>query len=502
MSQPPGTKPLHQLPQEEVTCTELLHTIFDRSVGACYGSFTCTYNRQHGRMYVSQTSILFYSHIFGFERRLCLPLTEVTTFKRYRTTSVWVTMMDGEEFIFKSLPDREVTVTVIQALLLRNTLPIVQSVETSDEQILMESSKIQITTKETASQSLGQTMFSVLQTPSRERTRSQSTDEPMNLHSVNSHEINDASTTIDIDTEVNTLEAMRKVSNADISLAATSSSSDGIWEAWNHEKQDQRSRFSQSPIVENLFLSCTLDDFWFKFLSDDAPHSIMAYQEKHMGDSQIVTTKWNTTMDNATMNRSITFSHPIKNALGVGPTSTMATRSQTLSRFGDLGLCLLSRTTVVGIPAADTFHVEECWFVEQVSSHEIHLTVLPEIVFVKRTMFKRMIESSTKSEILIWYKGFVAMLLEKTQLQSKRNTITPIPEEVKKANRYDPFQNVGIVIAIVFLFLALIGQSCILSFQFRQFQVQLDRIQDQQTLLLQYITKEMSNGTDVKMYKL
>lgn len=91
----------------ERSTTEIVQNLFGTVVGPCWADCSCSYQRHHGRLYVSSKAVCFYSNLFGFERRLCLFLADLDQLELYRTTSIRISMVDGEDFVFKSLPYRE-----------------------------------------------------------------------------------------------------------------------------------------------------------------------------------------------------------------------------------------------------------------------------------------------------------------------------------------------------------------------------------------------------------
>ena len=59
-------------------------------------------------------AVLFYSNLFGFERRFCLMLNDTEEIVPHRMTRIRISMMDGEEFVFKSLGDRMFVVKLLE----------------------------------------------------------------------------------------------------------------------------------------------------------------------------------------------------------------------------------------------------------------------------------------------------------------------------------------------------------------------------------------------------
>jgi hypothetical protein len=91
--------------------------LFGPSVGPCVGDFSTSYNRVNGRLYASTRAILYFSNLFGFERRLCLQLSEVTRVEAYRSTSIRISMVDCDDYVFKKFNDRDYVVAILQELL-------------------------------------------------------------------------------------------------------------------------------------------------------------------------------------------------------------------------------------------------------------------------------------------------------------------------------------------------------------------------------------------------
>jgi hypothetical protein len=90
--------------------------LFGPSVGPCIGDFSTTYNRVNGRLYAATKALLFYSNLFGFERRLCLQFSDVTEVELFGSTSIRVNMVDCEEYIFKKIAHRVAVLELLKEL--------------------------------------------------------------------------------------------------------------------------------------------------------------------------------------------------------------------------------------------------------------------------------------------------------------------------------------------------------------------------------------------------
>jgi hypothetical protein len=88
------------------------------------GEFHATYYRIPGQFFVATRALLFYSNWLGFERRFCLTFSDIETIQSYRSTSIKISMVDCEEYVFKKFQDRDAVVQVLQELLMRYELEV------------------------------------------------------------------------------------------------------------------------------------------------------------------------------------------------------------------------------------------------------------------------------------------------------------------------------------------------------------------------------------------
>eukprot|EP00545_Synedropsis_sp_CCMP1620_P005390 CAMPEP_0119018816 /NCGR_PEP_ID=MMETSP1176-20130426/20283_1 /TAXON_ID=265551 /ORGANISM="Synedropsis recta cf, Strain CCMP1620" /LENGTH=473 /DNA_ID=CAMNT_0006972895 /DNA_START=389 /DNA_END=1813 /DNA_ORIENTATION=+ len=464
-------------------------------------------------------------------------------------------MMDGEDFIFKSLGDRDRVGALIRALLLQQKRqqsspphqvelnPSVSlSSSNSDENTAAHNNNNNIndiTTMEMTSMTAASPITATEPPPPlmEARMRAQSCPSDMmhlepsfELESIAEHD-NEATATAAATTILLFEERERKqsMSSSVVTNASTTSSTERLLlEAWRTEKQTQQSNFPERAVDGLVVTNCSVPHFFDQFLADDAPHSIASYQQNVIGDSQVKVTKWivldddNTNGDDTTnvMTRTVSFCHPISNNFGVGPSSTMATRKQTLHRYGDFGLCMETSTFVEGVPACDAFHVADRWLVEEETAAgnnddhdtpQINFTVLHETVFTKRTMFKRMIESSTKTEVKSWYKGYVELLIKQTRGDRPNKTTTddvfsteltaPVRNKQTASDytsgRRSDWSSIWTMLRIPIVVLALVAvmvQNYCLQSQVRDLQVHLAAVQQEQTMVMHLVQAALAVG--------
>lgn len=172
--------------------------------------------------------------------------------------------------------------------------------------------------------------------------------------------------------------------------------------------------------AQSLRLSCSLDKFFCLFLEDGAPYSYDRYQREQIRDRDVVVTAWvDDTVDESlyhstvsVCSRILTFIHPVKKAMGMGPSEALTTRRQRLRRFPQYGMTVENKTVVEGVPAANTFSVHDFWKIEADGTDCVVLSVNFASRFTKRTLFKSLIEKSILKETNEWFAGYMTMVRE------------------------------------------------------------------------------------------
>jgi hypothetical protein len=144
------------------------------------------------------------------------------------------------------------------------------------------------------------------------------------------------------------------------------------------------------------------------FLADHAPHSLDSFQRNTIGDTEMVVAPWELRRGCDLLVRTTSCQHKLKNSLG--PSHAKTTRHQRLQRFGNLGICVESSITVAGVPAADCFIVSDQWLIEAVPGGNVLFSVRFQINFLKRTILKGIIQTSTRTESKQWFASYVKMM--------------------------------------------------------------------------------------------
>jgi hypothetical protein len=96
--------------------SDIVQALFGESAGSSWGDFFCTHNRIRGRLFATSQAVLFYSNLLGFERRLSLRYQDVIEMELYRSTSIRISTVDCETYIFKSFHQRNHVLQMLRGL--------------------------------------------------------------------------------------------------------------------------------------------------------------------------------------------------------------------------------------------------------------------------------------------------------------------------------------------------------------------------------------------------
>ena len=510
--------------------------LFGWTVGEYAGDFSATYYRVSGQFFVATKAILFYSNLLGFERRFCLALSDIDSIESYRSTSVKISMVDCEEYVFKKFQDRDAIVRLLQELLRRYKAAVengerMESIMTSSSpfstqpehqqytkylRIDNESSIIPTNFDENDDSpdinndedsfflrdedfrrphlSSDFTPDHANELPSTGPNRRRSSSVPTVITHQSSppatFQFTSAKQKLENEevrkskllqrSRIPLMNGKRVHSSQDLLQARSEpiasgkvsrKSRTGSYDPGSHTLNDKAHEKTDStrkqlfpettktspaePVVidiallsawekeskashENIALeptdlSCSLDEFFDLFFQDEAPHALAKYQQEHIGDKNVQFSPWRAhlpeTGDNATLalKRTIEYIHPLNNSMG--PSEAKTYRTQYLLRYGECGMLLRNTTKVEGIPMADCFQVMDQWIFQPSESADndrscLTLSVSFRVDFVKRTMFKSLIQKNVKSETKKWFGGFVEVL--RTVLEQRpKSTVAP-----------------------------------------------------------------------------
>lgn len=222
--------------------------------------------------------------------------------------------------------------------------------------------------------------------------------------------------------------------------------------AWKAERIVTNTKEWTVAMEPTTLPNCTLDEWFELFFSDDAFFSLARYQLEHVGDRDVSFHPWRQTQSKKSpeekkcdsyepvipeLEREIRYIHPIGGSM-IGPSEAETFRVQSMKRYKHHGIILKNVTTVgKGIPMGDCFRVEDQYNIENHPTEcALTISVSFRVVFVKRTMFKSMIEKNTLAETKEWFRGYSKMM--KTALKSakheeliqRRQSYSLVPEDI------------------------------------------------------------------------
>jgi hypothetical protein len=113
-----------------------------------------------------------------------------------------------------------------------------------------------------------------------------------------------------------------------------------------------------------------------------------------------------------------------------GLASTRGVKYQHYQRFGDHGLVLSSSTRLEDVPCADCFSVEDILTVcSDGDGEHVLINISFEVVFMKSTFMRSMIEGPTEREMKKWLEAFYAHLKEVIESKESKQELKEIATE-------------------------------------------------------------------------
>lgn len=148
-------------------------------------------------------------------------------------------------------------------------------------------------------------------------------------------------------------------------------------------------------VIKGETLHCSMEKFIELFIADGAPFSVAKFLESR-GDLDLEASTWEAAARDNQQTRVIHYKHPVNAPLA--PPLAGARKEQAFRRYGDLGLCLETKTIVDDVPMADCFYVADRVRITPKGKDMIMINMEFNITFIKSTMFKSIIGKTTQSE--------------------------------------------------------------------------------------------------------
>ena len=313
----------------------------------------------HGRMYVTNKFMCFYSSLFGLEKKIRIPLIHISEIRKVTTALVIpnaiAVVTPRKEYIFRSFWDRNEAYDLLDELIKLNRKGIVDVKHSLTDDVIKGPSSAPIPSNKTHTKE------------------------------------NVAHLEIDHDDG-------EEHGEEDL----------GIDDPEEMLQREVRSAACKRKVT-TFCVDMKLDVFIKMFIANGADASWAVYHKNH-GDEDVVDEDWHKTSTKFGDSKVIHF-NKIVNLPGLR--ATRGKKVQRFKRFGDAGLILCSSTLLEDVPCADCFSVDDLCAVIVKPDGKLEIELSFEVKFIKSTMLKYMIESNTNTEMKKWLEKFAANMAAK-----------------------------------------------------------------------------------------
>ena len=414
--------------------------------------FSCAYSGTillHGRLYVLQRTLCFYSNIFGHETRKIVPISSLTSILKRSTlgiipTAIEIEVADKDNVVFASFfgsSSRNECYELISKLHM-NLGPSIPSSNRNSNKDRKSSSSSGHRRRPSAGGSDGSSSGSIA---SGHSSNSSGTLNPPIIKPPKTKLPPTTKTTRTTRTS-----SQRTRTRAHSESSTTSNNNNN-----NHNNNNNNDPFSQPPprhrqrhpspsltsgpvditkLIKTAHteliratLPVSVKGFYAMFCEDSTREFMKLYHDKR-GDSEFQCTKWKDTELGST--REISIRAPVTGAPMMAPDSTRVFKTQRKQWHGmgnDQVLVFDTSQSMSDIPYGDYFTIEERWIVRPMSDGEwkgCEFIATIELKFCKYTMFKSVIVSRAKKDIKESNDLWVTMCTE--HLQTSNDAREPI----------------------------------------------------------------------------
>lgn len=483
-----------QAPPKSHASTEIVHSMFGPSVGNCWGDHSCQYNHVRGRLYACAEAVLFYSNIFGFEKKINLSFDSIIQMSLYRQTSILVMAqeenddnneMAGSQYVFKGFSDRSQTLAVLIKLWRqqRGEEGTQAPAGAANENPQESSSNMALSPSRPLSpasevETQGQAPPSAMKTPTPSRSPARATssgNNPILMPELPSRKRSKSVPNLNRRPNRDRSQSQGASSDAASIVGAPVENDDGMdfWNisptqsdrlAWKAAKQSA-APYIKEVGIESFELPCSLVTFYKLFLANDAEYSMeMFHSGEDVKDLDVKVVPWAQDPNHASaLLRTMTFKHPC-GSFGVGPSHANTKKKFKLRRFPGLGICIDCSTTVEGLPASDCFYVGEFWIIEAVGNGRVRLSARFGANFVKRHFLRSIITKNVQKGNGEWFDGYKRFLQSASLpvgneeeapssdgLSVEMEEVPDVTKEAGSSGSSDPFQQLPLNGKMLFL---------------------------------------------------
>ena len=359
-----------------LTALPALPAKIEQEIGHLSGAYPCTNNHIQGTFYAGSEGFAFTGTLFFYTSRFAHKWEKVTQVHHSEMGHIIIQVNDdfkGAAYTFASIQHSERVWATLSAL--------------------------------HAECSQGTPQKHPLLTPMRASLRRLSSD-PTSMRPHVEQEIGDEAAYVAAATAAAMDDLRLSMSSRRMSVAPPEEPTSDLEEAWGNLHGNPGESYKENAF-DKQNIPCSLDKFYELFLEDDAPYSIGNFMIGG-GDSDVVTSHWQTTDTKSSKSRTIEYTHPINAPLA--PPNAKARKEQRMRRFLNQGISVETDTYVDDVPMTDCFYVTDRILVSANDDGTVTIAAYFDIRFVKSTMFRSIIANTTRSEFVRWFQNLLNML--------------------------------------------------------------------------------------------
>lgn len=131
----------------------------------------------------------------------------------------------------------------------------------------------------------------------------------------------------------------------------------------------------------------------------------------------------------------------------MGPPHGQAEKTQVFTYFGNHGFGVITETWIHGVPLADCFYVEDCLLVKEDPNGGISISIMFDITFVQRTMFRNIISITAINDVTKFFKEYIQIIQRRVQqpdmeyADDRAHSFAPDLVMYDEGNSHDSFDN-------------------------------------------------------------
>jgi len=380
---------------------EIVHHIFGK-VGAIENDFSCAYHGKilfHGRLFITDSYICFYSNLFGFEKKMKFRYSHIVNMKRENTALLIPNAIsistETNCYVFRSFWDREEAFAAIK-------------IHLEPHQVQPEVSQINNRTNEPNMENKIETDTTVaINSNDVSQTKGIQEKVPQVLP-------NDASNPPSLPTSSSRLQSGipgEFLDEMDIERVPTTNPNLNPEELLEEDGKPLKTLCVEGEIQMSLeeLIKCAVEF--------DGPKNVTKFH-KFKGDKEVEETAWE---ESEKVNKSRIFHFCTETKSPIGPPIARASKTQNWTSYSNIGFVINTSTQLEDIPYSDCFFVQDRLCARKINENTCKVVISMDVKFLKKTMMKSMIEKKTKVDTADFFKEYFDFLQRPKTLEETSN---------------------------------------------------------------------------------